>query len=389
MEEPEQNVTSSGNTIPLEYLPHILNYLDGVLNQTKDFSKPVLKTHFEDGYVPFVFVYSVLLVASVLANLAMGIHIFRLGIHRHDPTCAFLVNIAVANIFHVSVAFPITLVVILMQNWVFGKFICLSIAMLQDIPIHISIFTHLLIAYDRYRFLSYPRRPRIPAFVCVLGTWFFAPCIALPHLIYTTFIDLGNYGSEQNRELGRGHQLCIANLADNSTEYLIGILFGTFIVPLTLSAHLYIKSSQELESLERGPSAVAVFDARLSESRSNSRHGSSTSNEVTLELHGKRWNESCSASAIAGFSNYSTSYSSDWNELDVAKEKRTQTHLIGMISNIAICLLPLQVLRIVRSGVNETYNNTHHLDMIYLIIVWIGFLPALTTPCIYASWQIS
>lgn len=62
--------------------------------------------------------------------------------------------------------------------------------MLQDIPLHVTMMTYLLIALDRYRLVSAPGKPRIPAFVCALGTWFFAVCIVLPYAIYTTYLDL-------------------------------------------------------------------------------------------------------------------------------------------------------------------------------------------------------
>lgn len=60
----------------------------------------------------------------------------------------------------------------------------------QDIPLHVSMITYLLIAWDRFRMLADPMKPRIPAFVCALGTWFFAVCIVLPYPIYTTYLDL-------------------------------------------------------------------------------------------------------------------------------------------------------------------------------------------------------
>lgn len=53
------------------------------------------------------------------------------------------------------------------------------------------MMTYLLIAVDRLKVISEPGKPRIPAFVCALGTWFFAGCIVLPYPIYTTYLDLG------------------------------------------------------------------------------------------------------------------------------------------------------------------------------------------------------
>jgi hypothetical protein len=61
----------------------------------------------------------------------------------------------------------------------------------QDIPLHVILITHLLIAWDRYRWLTYPLKTRLPAFVCSCASWLTAIIIALPYPIYMTFIDLG------------------------------------------------------------------------------------------------------------------------------------------------------------------------------------------------------
>jgi hypothetical protein len=61
----------------------------------------------------------------------------------------------------------------------------------QDIPLHVTMLTFLLIAVDRYRLILDPRKPRLPSFVCAAGTWLLAICIVLPYPIYTTYLDLG------------------------------------------------------------------------------------------------------------------------------------------------------------------------------------------------------
>jgi hypothetical protein len=62
---------------------------------------------------------------------------------------------------------------------------------LQDIPMHVSTLSFLLIAVDRYRYMLDPMKPRMPSFVCALGSWLLAVCIVLPYPIYITYLDLG------------------------------------------------------------------------------------------------------------------------------------------------------------------------------------------------------
>lgn len=61
----------------------------------------------------------------------------------------------------------------------------------QDIPLHAALLTHLLIAWDRMRWLNDPINSRFPAFVCSCATWLTGMVIALPYPIYTTYLDLG------------------------------------------------------------------------------------------------------------------------------------------------------------------------------------------------------
>lgn len=60
----------------------------------------------------------------------------------------------------------------------------------QDIPLHASTLTFLLLAWDRFRFIRNPHKPRLPAFVCIVGIWLTALCLVLPYPIYIIYIDL-------------------------------------------------------------------------------------------------------------------------------------------------------------------------------------------------------
>lgn len=61
----------------------------------------------------------------------------------------------------------------------------------QDIPLHTTTLTFLLIFWDRYRYVRRPTKPRLPAFVCIVGTWLTSVCLVLPYPIYIMYVDLG------------------------------------------------------------------------------------------------------------------------------------------------------------------------------------------------------
>ncbi|XP_024945701.1 prolactin-releasing peptide receptor isoform X2 [Cephus cinctus] len=304
--------------IPTQWLQTVANYLMGFRNDTVvDFSQPHLRPSVIGIYPLFILMYAILILAGTLMNFAMVYHIVKYRFYR-DPTYAFLINLAISDVVKCIFVLPMTLTVLLLQNWIFGKFLCYFLPMLQDIPLHVSMMTYLMIAGDRFRLLSDPGKPRIPAFVCALGAWFFAICIVLPYPIYTTYLDLERFMKQHFEGMG----ICVANLADDMQEYMRGLFIGTYVAPLTITAYLYVKASRELQSQE-GPLAVAMFEARTGDVYS--RHSSHASNDITLA----------------------------------------------------------------KLALMETYENSGHFDITFTMFVWVAFMPTVTTPALYASWQMS
>lgn len=101
-------------------------------------------------------------------------------------------------------------------------------------------------------------------------------------------------------------------------------------------------------------------------------------------------------------------------ELDVNQEKRTDKYLVSMVTVYAICMCPLMVLRyvkqlsslqnllpfynfwltflfflsyrLVKQVVIETYENSIHYDITYILFVWFAFIHTCSTPVVFASW---
>ena len=67
----------------------------------------------------------------------------------------------------------------------------IKFSLLQDIPLHVAMISHILIAWDRMRWLGDPLKGRLPAFVCCCATWLAGMVIALPYPIYTIYLEIG------------------------------------------------------------------------------------------------------------------------------------------------------------------------------------------------------
>jgi hypothetical protein len=110
----------------------VIEGLEGLLG-TSNYSllqKPVVKPGLQSAYPLVVTVYALLILAGTLLNvLVIGLVVLR-RLH-HQPTCCLLANLAVAHLLQCLAGLPITLAVMLTSNWVFGKFLCYFLPMLQ------------------------------------------------------------------------------------------------------------------------------------------------------------------------------------------------------------------------------------------------------------------
>ncbi|XP_043483621.1 prolactin-releasing peptide receptor isoform X2 [Leptopilina heterotoma] len=342
-------------------------------NETEDFSKPYLRPIFFKIYPLIIFIYAILIISGIIVNLTMLYHILKFKLYK-DPTHAYLINMIISDIIKCLFSLPLSLAVILIDNWIFGKFLCYFLPMLQDFPFHISMMTYLLIAVDRLKVISEPGKPRIPAFVCSLGTWFFAGCIVLPYPIYTTYLDLGEMLSNHFE----GLEICFANLLDDMRDYMRGLFIGTYAAPLAITAYVYVKASKELQFAEDS-SGIGLSETRGTRLRQDSIDSNDTSNMQDNKREPTTVRRDSLGLPIAF----------DDIELNIPKEARAQKYLIFMVSVYAICLCPLMILRLAKLALYETYENSSYFDILYILFVWIAFLPSVTTPVIYAFWQMT
>lgn len=116
--------------VPDDWLALIIHYVMGMQNETHDFSEPILKPVVAKIYPIFVIQYSVLAIFGIVTNLAIIVYIMRYKLYR-DATHAFIVNLAFCHFVQCAIELPITLMVLLIQNWIFGQFWCFFLPLLQ------------------------------------------------------------------------------------------------------------------------------------------------------------------------------------------------------------------------------------------------------------------
>ncbi|XP_069977772.1 neuropeptide Y receptor type 2-like [Penaeus vannamei] len=211
--------------LPDKILAQIIHTIQTYPNETVDFSRPVLRRTLRGSYPLFVTLYCLLALAGAVANSAM---LSRLCLARpfySDPTCVYVMNLGVCNLLASLVLLPLSLVVLLLHNWVLGGVLCYLLPMLQDVPIHATMATFVVISADRHRKIASPLEPRVSASTAVAGIWVAALSVVLPYVMYVNYIDLQVVLGRQFSGVG----ICTLNMNDNIALY-IRLLYGLLLV---------------------------------------------------------------------------------------------------------------------------------------------------------------
>lgn len=116
--------------VPPNVLEVIQHFLIGVHGDTGDLSEARIKSSVAKVYRFIVAMYALLVVTGVLSNLAVLYHVLR---HRFymDTTYAFIINNVVSDVVKCVCVIPISLYVLLVQNWMLGELLCSFLPMLQ------------------------------------------------------------------------------------------------------------------------------------------------------------------------------------------------------------------------------------------------------------------
>lgn len=107
------------------YIKKIDKYLHGkekIANNTQhDFSEPIVQEALEN-YLPFLLLlYGLLMLSGVIENIVLIAYIVKQKLY-HNETHGFIINLALCHILQCSLVLPITILIIVLQNWIFGQF---------------------------------------------------------------------------------------------------------------------------------------------------------------------------------------------------------------------------------------------------------------------------
>ena len=374
------------------YIELIFNWIqDNNSTDEVDFTQPHIKRSLRYVYPLFIFLHALTCTFGFIGNVAIIIVVGKHGLYK-DQVFFFICNIALSDILKCVFVLPITLANLLIQNWVFGSFMCFFLPMLQCFPIHASMLTYLVMAIDRYRLIVLPFKSRAPAGLCIIGVWVAAVCIVLPFAVYIKYIDLGAILGFRFSGVG----LCYLSHERDIEEYIRAMFVTLYAMPLAVICFLCVKVSAEIKSMETVSlsvhySAPKDLISEHSDHLSSSRLYLETTETDTLQTDNEPSVDSRSMTHMP--KEYhpvivsSTSDSDD--ELDLPKEKRTQNYLISMVTLFAFSWLPLNILILVQYFVHENGDNSDHFDVTYITFTLFGFLSTCFNPVLFTFWRMS
>lgn len=122
--------------VPDKLLPHLIHTLLAFPNDTTNFSKPHVRTSLLKIYPLMVAAYVIVILLGTSLNIIMlwrslsTSKILREK-KRSFTDYLFIANIAVLNIVMSVLVIPLSLAIMLIQNWIFGQFFCYTAPLFQ------------------------------------------------------------------------------------------------------------------------------------------------------------------------------------------------------------------------------------------------------------------
>lgn len=127
----EGSSLSHVDMLPEKWVIVVTEYLKGFRTDATDFSRPHLRQSIRHVYPAFVCGYSALIMAGALCNAYVLAIVARKKLYATDPIYVYVANLAVTGIVQCVFVLPVSLMVLLIQNWIFGRFLCFFLPIIQ------------------------------------------------------------------------------------------------------------------------------------------------------------------------------------------------------------------------------------------------------------------
>ena len=124
---------------------------------------------------------------TIVGNLAVSIVLikYRRMFIKNRPTYQFILNMVLSDLLVGLLTMPFEFISLLLNEWTFGRTACKIIEFIEIAVLGTAVFTHALIAFDRYRSLAHPYLPKMETRLVkklIILSWAFPAFVSCPYL---------------------------------------------------------------------------------------------------------------------------------------------------------------------------------------------------------------
>ena len=198
--------------------------------------------------------FSMIIIIGLIGNTLLIYTVIRWREMR-TPYNYLIVNNAVADLAVVIIAAPLRIIEVY-HGWVLGEPTCRIVAPTQDVFVVVSVITYTLIAWERYRAVITPFKPKLTLrsiAIAAIIIWFLAYLgTGLPIAMHLSVIKIG------------GKSWCIASFASDISRqmYELYLVAVYLVLPLTFQTLCYSRLVHRLTRKDR-------MERSLSDSKSS------------------------------------------------------------------------------------------------------------------------
>ncbi|KAK4808155.1 hypothetical protein QYF61_000135 [Mycteria americana] len=270
--------------------------------------------------------YALVVLVGIFGNYLL-LYVICKTKKMHNVTNFFIGNLAFSDMLMCATCVPFTLAYAFNpQGWVFGKFLCYFVFLMQPMTVYVSVFTLTAIAVDRYYATVHPLKKRISVTSCISvvgGIWLLSCGLVAPAIAHT-------YHVEFRQE---GFAICEEFWMEKETQrlaYAYGTLIVTYILPLSAVSLSYICISVKLR------------------------------NRV-----------------VPG---HPTQSQAEFNRL---RKRKIFRLIVLVVAAFGVCWLPIHVFNIIRD-IDINLINKHYFLLIQLLCHWFAMSSSCCNPFLYA-----
>ena len=344
------------------YIEVVISWLSGEGDvELAALRRPLLKPELEGAIFPtFAALYALVAVLGFLGNIAMLVSLCRRGVFRRAGAIP-LVNAAIMGLLTAGLVTPLTLTVLVLQNWVLGEAMCWLYPMLQALPLHGTALSLLATISDCYMQAKCPcGTPQKRGWVALATTpviWLLSVLLVLPVVVHVRYTDLGATLGSSFQDVG----LCsvVQEYQHVRKLHMISLtLIYCFLPVISLLVAICACST-----LRKRKQVVETYEMKIRRGDGNYYYGQPGRSE--------------SLSSI------------DEVTVNFFQELSLLRHLSYMVLCSAACWCPLMVMSTAHQFDHRLEGrNSLQADLIHLSFMFLAFTSSWVVPAFYGLWRL-